>query len=284
LYGAYLSQNNKIRLIGRSSQVHTIKKNALQIIGKTQLTTKVAATESIKTGDPLADLLILTVKSYDTLSAIQEAETLISDKTTVLSLQNGLDNIEKIEHIINRKQIIAGITTHGAYVEKPGIINHTGTGSTIIGELHGTITSRIQQIASIFNKSAIPTTISPEIIKELWSKAVINSSINPVTAVVKCKNGYLLQNPILEKIVEKICFESTAIANAYGIKLNHKNMINKTKQVITNTSENYSSMLQSLKKNKKTEIDSINGKLVKIGKSKNCDVHLNSILLSMLDS
>ena len=117
------------------------------------------------------------------------------------------------------------------------------------------------------------------IIEEIWIKGIINSSINPLTTFFQCKNGYLLTNLILENLIEKICEESTNIANAQGVNLSYSKMISKTKEVIRNTSENYSSMLQSYNKGKKTEIESINGKLIDIGKKQDIDTSLNEMLV-----
>jgi len=144
--------------------------------------------------------------------------------------------------------------------------------------LNGRKTKRITSIVDAFNKAGIGTIASKDIVREIWIKAIVNSSINPLTTFSSCKNGYLLENPILEKVVEKVCRESTNIANAYGINLSYENMIKKTKEVIRNTSDNFSSMLQSFKKGKKTEIDSINGKLADVGKKQDIDTTMNEIL------
>jgi 2-dehydropantoate 2-reductase len=282
LFGALLSKKNNVILIGRTSHVNAIRKNGLSIDGKTRLSVNVSAVDSVDIVPFSVDLLIVTVKSYDTKSAIDQAKQIIHDKTVVLSLQNGLDNIKAIEHVVERRQIIAGVTTHGAFFSKPGCIKHTGVGKTVLGELDGESSERIKNIENIFNLAEIGTVVSKNIIKEIWVKAVINSCINPLTAFFGCRNGYLLENPILEKNVENVCEESTSVANAYGVKLSYQDMVNKTKEVIRETSENYSSMLQSVRKGKKTEIDSINGTLVTIGRTHNIDVPLNEILVSLV--
>lgn len=283
LLGAFLSKKNDVLLIGRKSHILSIKKNDLIIQGKTNLKIKIKAMEKVGGLKLKPDLLILTVKSYDTESAILQAKKIIDENTIVLSLQNGLDNIDRIKQYISYENIIAGVTTHGAFFPEPGIIKHTGKGITILGELNGIKTERIVNIVKCFNESGIETIFSKDIIKEIWFKAIINSSINPLTAIFKCKNGYLLENPILENLVEKICMESTNVANSEGVNLSHQSMIKKTKLVIRNTSENYSSMFQSLKKGKKTEIDFINGKIVDIGKRNNIKTPLNEVLIFLIN-
>jgi len=284
LFGGLLSKKNNVLLIGRKIHVKAIKENGLKITGKTQLNVRISAEDSISKIGFSPDLLILTVKSYDTENAIKEAKTIIGDNTVVLALQNGLDNIEKICKIIDKKNVVAGVTTHGVISSKPGIIKHTGIGETFLGELNGKKTERIVSIVECFNRVGIETIVSQDIMKEIWYKTIINSSINSLTAIFQCKNGYLLKNQILEKLVEKICKESTNIASVDGINISYKNALEKTKQVIRNTSENQSSMFQSIKKGGRTEIESINGKLVEIGKKYHIETLLNETLIYSIES
>ena len=282
LFGALLSKKNNVLLIGRKNHADAIKKNGLNIRGKTNLTVKVSAENSIDKIISSPDLLILTVKSYDTESAIKDAKKIIDSDTIVLSLQNGLNNVDKIGAIIDKRNVIAGVTTHGVFFSKPGIVEHTGYGETILGELYGQKTGRIKRIADLFNKAGIKTRISININKEIWGKAIVNSSINPLTTIFQCKNGYLLKNPLLENILDKICIESAGVANSEGISVSYNDLIKKTKGVVRNTSENYSSMFQSFKLGKKTEIDSINGKIVKIGKRHGLELPINEILVYLI--
>jgi 2-dehydropantoate 2-reductase len=282
LFGALLCKKNKVFLIARRPHVKAIRERGLLVRGKTKLKVRVPAFENVNDIGFSPDLLILTVKSYDTETSMREACKIINRETIVLSLQNGLDNIEKIERIVASDQIIAGVTTNGALFSAPGSIIHTGKGKTILGELNKRVSKRLQNIVSTFNESGIETGISKDIFKEIWIKAIINSCINPLTAFFECKNGYLLQNPLLEKIVEMVCNESTSVAIANGIELSHEVMIEKTREVIRRTCDNYSSMLQSIRRGKRTEIDSINGKLVEIGERCNLDTPLNKILTSLI--
>ncbi|KYK20030.1 ketopantoate reductase [Thermoplasmatales archaeon SG8-52-4] len=284
LFGALLNKKNNVILIGKKPHISAIKKSDLVIEGKTNLKVKISAEHSLDKIKLKPDLIFLTVKSYDTEFAIGQLIDIINEETIIISLQNGLDNIDKIKDYVDEEKIVAGITTHGAIFSKPGRIKHTGIGKTIIGELNGDITKRIKEIENLFNDSEIKTNISKDIIKEIWIKAIVNSSINPLSAFFQCKNGYLLKNPILERLLERICDESTKIANVEGLNLSNIEMIKKTKEVIKDTSENHSSMLQSILHSKKTEIDSINGKIVEIGIKNKIDPLINKILLHSIKS
>ena len=283
LFGAFLSKRNHVSLVGRTPHITRITKKGLKITGKTNITVNVEAVDSVdQINNKSPDLIILTVKSYDTENAARMIKPILSDNTIVLSLQNGLNNLEKIGKIINQKKIVAGVTTHGALFTKPGIIKHTGLGKTILGELDDKLTKRVQNLASVFKQADIDTNISTNICSEIWIKTIINSSINPITGMLKCKNGCLLEHPLLEKLVEETCKESSAVARTVGVKLIDADLIKMTKRVIKDTSENYSSMLQSFQKGKKTEIDSINGKIIEIGKQHGIKTPFNDALFSLV--
>jgi 2-dehydropantoate 2-reductase len=284
LFGAMLSKNTDVLLFGRKSHINAIKNTGLIIKGKKNFNVKINAESSFKNITFSPDLLILTVKSYDTEAAIKQAKEILNKDTRILSLQNGLDNIEKISKIVDSKRIIAGTTTHGAFFSKPGLIKHTGTGETVLGELNIEKTKQLKEIIKLFNEAGIVTKESKNIISDIWKKAIINSSINPLTAIFRCKNGHLIENPILEKLLVNICEESVKIANAEGIDISYQEMLNKTKEVVKNTSDNFSSMLQSILNKKRTEIDSINGKLIELGRKNKISTKLNELLVYTVKS
>ena len=281
-FGGMLSKKENVILIGRKKHVDEINKSGLVISGKTNLKVNVKSYESVDKISEDIDLVLLTVKSYDTINACIELKKIISENTIVLSLQNGLNNIEKIKRFVDKKNIIAGITTNGVVFERPGLIIHTGIGYTTIGEIEKASTKRIKKVIDVFNKAGIKTSLNPDIKKEIWIKGIVNSSINPITTFFDCKNGYLIKNPVLKNIVEKICIESTNIARSNGIDISISDTLKKTMSVINDTKDNYSSMLQSYKNNRPLEIDSINGFLIEIGKKNNVVTILNEMLVYSL--
>jgi 2-dehydropantoate 2-reductase len=284
LFGAFLSKTNTVVLVGRTAQKEAIQKNGLTITGKTMMNIHLSLEDSIHNVDIIPDLLLVTVKSYDTEQAVRDARSIIRDNTMVLSMQNGLDNLEKIEKTVPIENILGGVTTHGAFLKKPGLVEHTGIGQTVIGEWTQKKSDRLCQLVSRFNEAGIQTKASSDLIKELWVKAIINSSINPLTAFFSCINGYLLENPLLECIVEKICVESTLVACSENVSVSAPLMIRRTKQVVRDTALNYSSMLQSVQQEKKTEIDAINGVIVQKGRKHGKDVMLNALLVDLVTS
>jgi len=284
LFGAYLSRTNDVVLLGRSYHMSAIEQQGLRISGKTTMHCRLPAVDAVQKISEPPDIILLTVKSYDTENAMKQIHHLVHDETMVISLQNGLGNIETMERIIQKQQILAGVTTHGVIFSKPGEIIHSGQGHTLLGELTCARSPRLQKIVQLFNEAGIETDASDNIIRELWVKAIINSSINPITAFFQCKNGYLLQNAVLENIVEQVREESTCIALKAGMPLKSNEVIRRMKEVIHETAENYSSMAQSVQQGKRTEIDSINGYLMTIGKRHGIKTPLNSMLVDLIYS
>ena len=272
--GGILSIKHHVGIIGRHSHINAIKKNGLRITGKTNLVTY-PKTSLRDCQNP--ELLILTVKAYDTEKALLDASPLLGSDTSVLSLQNGFLNEKIIGDMIGKKKVIGGVTSHGVTLTRPGEINHTGLGDTIIGEMDGRITPRIENISSVFNEVGIQTTISRNITRELYIKTVVNAGINPITALFNCKNGVLLKNPFLEQVLELTCKEAVDIINSSGILL-PSDILKRVKKVARSTSDNYSSMVQSIQCHKKTEIDQINGEIVALAEKMDRQAPLNKML------
>ncbi len=283
LFGGILAKNNNVFLIGRKNHIEQIKKKGLIIKGKTKKNIKISAFENVEDILFSPDLVIISVKSYDTENAVKKIKKIIDKNTFIMSIQNGLDNIEKIEKIMDKKKLFVCITTHGSVFYKPGVIIHTGIGKTTIGALEKNSFFE-QKLVDLFNLSGIKTKVSTNIMYDIWTKGVVNSVINPITCIFKCKNGYILKNPILEKLMEKICYESVQVANACGFNLVYEDVLNLTKEVIFDTSENFSSMLQSIQNDSKTEIDNINGVIFKLGEKYKLDVSLNKVIIYVVSN
>ena len=152
LFGGILSKQNNVVLIGRKEHSDAINKKGLKIRGLTKLDAEISAFEKLEGIDIIPDLIVLSVKSYDTLEAAKKIKKIVREKTVVMSLQNGLDNVEKIKKFIDIKKIVVCITTNGAVFSKPGIITHTGVGKTTMGKIIDKDNNDIEKIVKIRNK------------------------------------------------------------------------------------------------------------------------------------
>lgn len=282
LFGGLLSKENEVVLVGNKRHVQSINKKGLTIKGFTNKNLKIKAIDSIKKIDFIPDVIILSVKSFDTEKTIKTVKNNIGKNTFIVSLQNGLNNIEVLKKYFEEDKIIVCLTTHGVVFSKPGLIYHKGIGKTVLGGIKNDSDDFCKLLSSSFNQVGIPNSITEDVFRDMWIKAIVNSSINPITAYFNCKNGYLLKNPILKKFVQKLCKESTDVAISKGFNLCFDEMIDKTFEVIVDTSDNFSSMLQSVLNNKQTEINSINGIIIKMGEKNNLNTSLNKIFLHLL--
>jgi 2-dehydropantoate 2-reductase len=277
-FGGLLSKHNDVTLIARRDHVDSINSQGLVIEGKTNLIARPKA--FVKVPEEDFDLILLTVKSYDTMNCVKEMSAKLSKDTIMLSLQNGLGNLEEISGYFER--VIGGATSHGITFVKPGNIFHAGLGYTTLGNFNGVGEEEVEDVCELFNSSGIETRKSLNIVKEIWAKAVINTSINPLTAITGLRNGNLIEIDRLEKMMLNACKEAVEVAVSNGIELDYQEMLEKTGEVARMTADNKSSMLQDIENGKRTEIDSITGVFVETGIEKDIPTPVNSLLFNLV--
>ena len=230
----------------------------------------------------IVDLLIVFVKAYDTEKAIQRAVSMIGDGTLVLTLQNGLNNLEKITDITGKSQAIGGITAHGATRLGHAHIRHAGIGETVVGSLKCERTKELSKIKEILDSSGIQTSITDDVEGTIWSKLIINAAINPLTALTRLNNGEIIEHSELLDIQSRVIGEACAVAKAKGVTIHYHNPLEKVKDVCRATAFNKSSMLQDILNGKKTEIDYINGAILSEGSRYSVPTTYNEILTRLV--
>lgn len=231
-----------------------------------------------------ADLFIICVKSYNTRQAISEIKPLLKGDSVVLTLQNGLGNIEIISETVGAERVVAGVTNLGATLVKPGVIRYAGKGETAIGRIDGKMTFQMRSIRDTFNKAGIDTKISRDIKSLIWSKLIINSGINPLTAILRLNNGRLTEFEGARRIMREAVTEAVRVAKRKRIKLTFDDPLAKVEAVAEATGENVSSMLQDILRKKRTEIDFINGVIVRQGQELGIPVMTNQLLVDLIRS
>ena len=209
-------------------------------------------------------IIFLFVKSYATQQACEEILPHAHEKAVIVTLQNGLGNYEIIQSIFTTNPVVAGVTTYGASLDSSGILVPGGTGEVIIGSEDTDARSTAFHLLSQcgFNVSE---TDSPQ--QVIWEKAIINAGINPIGAILDIPNGKIVENRYTSTIQEQLVLEACSVANALGMEVNADTMVERTRDVCARTATNYCSMLQDIRANRKTEIDSINGKIEEYGKT-----------------
>jgi len=229
-----------------------------------------------------ADLIIICVKSFHTKQAIEQVKPLLQENTKIMTLQNGIGNIEIIAELAGEDRVIGGITNEGATLIETGKIRHAGHGETLIGTPDGKTPVEIRSIREVFNKVGLQTRMSRDIKGLVWSKLIINVGINALTAITRLPNGELTKFEGTKRILRDAVTEATRIAKRKRIKLVYDDPLAKVEAVCEGTSENISSMLQDVLRNKRTEIDFINGVIVRLGQELGIAVPTNKLLVDLI--
>lgn len=233
-------------------------------------------------GVGVADLVVICVKSYDTEEALRFIKPLIGANTQVMTLQNGVGNIQILEEELGEERVIGGITNQGVNVVEWGHIIHAGRGDTVIGKKDKKVLGPIREVSRMLTKAGFPTKVSKDINSVVWSKLIINVGINALTAITRLNNGRLLEFDGTRSIMRRSVSEAVKIAKRKRIKLLYDDPIQKCELVCKATARNVSSMLQDVLKKKRTEIDFINGAIVRQGSNYNIPTPTNEILAGQI--
>ncbi len=259
---------HEVWLLGRRPEVvsHIAREGVTLVRGEARRTVRVKTTVKAEEAGT-AELVVVFVKAYDTLQASKDALPVVGAGTLVLTLQNGLNNVETIASVVGRGGVLAGVTAHGATLLGPGLVRHAGEGETSIGEIDGGETERLARVADAFRAAGIEVKLSSEVSSLIWGKLVVNASINPLTALLKRRNGELLDKEETRALMRALAMEVAAVARARGVALPHRDPIETVEAVCRRTSSNRSSMLQDVERGVPTEVDYINGAVVREGEA-----------------
>jgi 2-dehydropantoate 2-reductase len=209
------------------------------------------------------DLILLCVKSHHVPIAIERIRSLAADDNLLIALQNGIAHHRVLQEEYPGPWAL-GVTAQGAALEGQGVVRHGGEGDTVLGFAvpEGRVSGLLEKSAQAFAAAGIPTVESREISIHVWKKFVVNIGINALTVIFDCPNGKILDSPPGRERMAKAVREAVMVAEAKGIRLGAEALALPEK-VCRATAINISSMLQDVRRKKKTEIDAINGALVR---------------------
>jgi 2-dehydropantoate 2-reductase len=281
--GTLAEAGNDVLLVNRNrAHVEAINHNGL--IMRTDgrdLRVAVRAAIPAEVGGP-ADLVIVLVKSFHTADAVREAIGLVGPDSAVLSLQNGLGHEDILTGLIGRDRVIAGKTYVGGVVLGPGhVIAGLAGKETIIGELDGRITPRIERIAATFEAAGMKLVISRNIMGAIWDKLLVNIATGALSGITRLSYGGLYAVPELELTATAAVAEAIAVAKASGITLETVHPHDAWVKAASGLPPDFkASMLQSLEKGSVTEVDFINGAVVRAGTKTGVPTPVNATLVA----
>ncbi len=203
------------------------------------------------------DLVLLCVKAYDTVNAVQDIAPVCPPGTRVVSLQNGIGNLEAIRENLPSASIFASATYHGASLCAPGHVIHAGAGKTILSPMNPA--DSCASLATFFDGAGIECECFSDAEALLWGKLVVNTAINPLTAIHGVTNGSLLEHGELREQMHAAAREAARVAAARGVSLVFSDPAAEAETVCRRTADNTSSMLQDIRRKRMTEVEWITG-------------------------
>jgi 2-dehydropantoate 2-reductase len=238
---------------------------------------KVRAIANIEETPPV-DFIIILVKAYNTERAAREIALIVNQDSMVLTLQNGLGNVVQLAQHIPEKQLFAGVTYHSAYGHE-GKTYHTGSGLTIIAPVVKKSIHAAMDQARFLNNCNISAGATTDIDPIRWKKLIVNSAINPLSAIYGLKNGQLPKHPEAVRDMATLVVEGVAVAQKIGLPLNYGEIWATVLDTCRSTAENRSSMLRDVDEGRQTEIQAINGSIIRHGEINGVDTPTNIRML-----
>lgn len=275
-YGAMLARaGHGMTLIARPSHVEAIERHGLVFEARgTTETLRVTATAE-PTGVAGADIVLFCVKSGDTEEAGRAMAPHLAPNATILSLQNGVDNAPRLQNVLGRPVIPAAVYVA---VEMPGAghVRHHGRGELVIGP--GTTSAAI---AESFGQAGIPTEVSENVIRALWTKLVVNCAYNALSAIPQLPYGRMIAVEGVRASMGDIVTECRAVAQAAGITIG-ADILNTVLALAPAMPAQTSSTAQDLARGKRSEIDHLNGYVVRTGERLGVPTPANRLLMVMV--
>lgn len=219
------------------------------------------------------DLIIVAVKSFDTEEAIKKILPLIKPKTKILLTQNGYGNYETASKYIDKSKILLGRVIFGSKLTEPFHAYITVNADDVrIGQPENLLEDKeVLDVVCTIKHAGIPASFSKDVHKVLWDKILYNCALNPLGALLECSYGTLAENKETKELMDLIIDEIFQVAKLNNIRLNFDNPEDYKKlfyeKLIPPTKDHFPSMYYDLKSGKRTEIDALNGAIVKLGEN-----------------
>lgn len=276
-YGARLFQaGHEVVLIGRDALVDAVRAHGLhlQMDGFDGFLPLQASrhAEAVRG----ADVVLFCVKSGDTDAAGREIAPFLADGCTVLSLQNGVDNAERLSTVLAGQPVLPAVVYVAAEMAGAGHVRHHGRGELVIGPSPAS-----EPLAEAFSASGVPTRVSPRVADALWAKLVINCAYNALSALTQLPYGELVRGEGVLAAMGDVVAECQAVATASGIAL-PATMWDDVLAISRSMAGQRSSTAQDVARGKPSEIDYINGHIVRTGEALGIPVPANRLLHALV--
>jgi 2-dehydropantoate 2-reductase len=266
----------------RAEVVDTLRRDGLQLeTPDRHQRIRVHATSSTAEIGPV-DLIMIMTKSMDTPAAAEAARALVGPSTVALTLQNGLGNLEIIAAAVGSERSLMGMTYVGAAMVGPGHARLTAPGPSFVGEPSGSRSERVEQLAETFSAAGIPMHSTEHLWDMVWGKLVINAALNATCALTGASGETALGAESAYNWLGMVAEETARVASALGIQLPYVDPAERVRQHCRDVGRSKPSMLQDMERGRPTEIDAINGAVVREGARVGVPTPYNEALLHLV--
>lgn len=256
-----------VTLVGRNPHIEAINRSGLFLDSiHFQETIQVAGSISAEALND-AEIVLICVKSYDTEEAANSVAGHLSSKAIVASLQNGVDNVERIR-AVSGIEAVAAVVYVAVELSAPGHVKHSGAGNLVIGDfwMSASRSADVRKIADLFSRLGVPCRVSEDVRSDLWIKLVMNCAYNAISALCHARYGPLSRNELIQNIMRQVIDEIAAVAQSRKIKIPSTDALTESAfKLGTTMADAISSTAQDVQRGKRTEIDSLNGYVVRQG-------------------
>jgi len=283
-FGAHLARNNAhVSFLLRSKTQAAVANNGLTIRSAIGESFTVRPPSASNPQDlPQPDLIILAVKAYDLREVMDQIEPILKSDTTILSLQNGVTIEDTLKMRFGRERVVGGVAIIYSKIVEPGVIDHFKKGMVTIGELMGLETPRLLQVQAIFKEAGIPCFLTEDIRKAKWEKMCWNCVFNPLTVVLNDSVAKALDAAELQPVIATIVREVSAVAMAAHRVPLDGDMPEKVVKWSQELRDIHTSMYDDWKAGRPTEIDELNGYIVKRGQEFGVPTPMNEMLTALI--
>jgi 2-dehydropantoate 2-reductase len=224
-----------------------------------------------------AKLALVLVKSWQTEHSASQLADCLANDGLVVTLQNGLGNDTILFNFLGLQRVARGVTTIGATLVAPGVVRSGGEG-VITLEAH----SRLAKLEEMLGLAQFKVGVVADVEPVVWGKLIVNAAINPLTAILQVKNGELLTSPRARVLMGQLAQEAAQVAAACAVVLPYLDPVQAVEEVARRTAGNISSMLQDVLRGTPTEVDAINGTVIRRGEQAGVPVPVNRTIWSLV--
>lgn len=266
-FGARLARAGQpVTLVARGAHLDAIRRDGLRVRSSIEgeYTVKVEAVDGLA-GRPPADVVLLCVKSFDTVAALAALAPVVGPRTAVLSLQNGVENVELVQARVGPARTLAGAAYVFAEIEAPGVVAHRFAGRIAFGELDGRVTDRAERLRAAFAAAGVPVELTTDIHRVIWEKYLLICTQAAVTAVTGCPSGVVRAVPETWRLYRLLLEELAALAAAAGIGLGPGVVDRILGAASALGPDTRSSLANDLAAGRRLELEALHGYAVRLG-------------------